>query len=66
MSDYEIDEVRRVRHEVSTENSHDLRRMAEYYRRLEQKLRDENRFKFAGDAGGDRVLEPTAAPSTAT
>ena len=39
MSDYEVDEVRRVRHQVSEENGHDLQRVAEYYRRVEQELR---------------------------
>jgi len=49
MSDYEIDQIRRVRHEVSAENGHDLRRVAEYYLRVENELRQSRRFKFADE-----------------
>ena len=49
MSDYEIDEVRRVRHQVSEENGHDLQRVADYYRRVEQELRASKRFRFADE-----------------
>jgi len=49
MSDYEVDEVRRVRHQVSEENGHDLQRVAEYYRRVEQELRAGMRLRFADE-----------------
>jgi hypothetical protein len=47
MVDFEIDEIRRVRHQVSEENDHDLRKVAEYYRRVEQELRASRKFRFA-------------------
>jgi hypothetical protein len=49
MSDYEIDEIRRIRRQVSAENDRDLRKVAEYYRRVEQELRASRRFRFAGE-----------------
>jgi len=47
MSDYEIDEVRRIRHEISAEHGHDLRKLAEHYHILENELRECGQFKFA-------------------
>jgi hypothetical protein len=49
MSDYEIDEIRRIRHQISAEHGHDLRRIAEHYRELEKELRKSGRFKFADE-----------------
>ena len=39
-SDPTIDEIRRVRHEISREVDHDPKRLVEYYRRLEKQHRD--------------------------
>lgn len=47
MSDYEIDELRRIRHQISVEHDHDLRKLAEHYRNGEKELRESVRFKFA-------------------
>ena len=49
MSDYEIDQIRRVRHEIWAENGHDLRRVAVCSRRVEEELRASRRFKFADE-----------------
>jgi hypothetical protein len=49
MSDYEIDQIRRVRHRISAEHDHDLRKVAEYYRSVENELRQTRRFKFADE-----------------
>jgi len=49
MSDYEIDEIRRIRHEISEEHGHDLRKIAEHYRKLETELRESGKFKFADE-----------------
>ncbi|MBL7040707.1 MAG: hypothetical protein ISR77_18890 [Pirellulaceae bacterium] len=46
MSDYEIDEIRRIRHQISAEHDHDLRKVADYYRNVEQELRQSGRYKF--------------------
>ena len=49
MSDYEIDEIRRIRRRVSAEHGHDLRKVAEYYRNVEKKLRESGRYRFADE-----------------
>lgn len=49
MSDYEIDEIRRIRHQISAEHGHDLRKIAEHYRKLEKDLRESGQFKFADE-----------------
>jgi hypothetical protein len=49
MGDYEIDEIRRIRHQISAEHGHDLRKIAEHYRNLEKELRESGRFKFADE-----------------
>jgi len=47
MSDSEIEDIRRIRREISAEHGHDLRRLAEHYRHLEQELRKTGRYRFA-------------------
>ncbi len=49
MSDYEIDQIRQVRHRISSENDHDLEKLSEYYRRVEQELRESGRYHFADE-----------------
>ena len=49
MSDYEIDEIRRIRHQISAEHGHDLRKIAEHYREFEKELRESGQFKFADE-----------------
>lgn len=61
MSDYEIDQIRRVRHQISAENGHDLRKVAEYYRAVEDELRATGRFKFADKRKAKPLEGPTVA-----
>ncbi len=49
MSDYEIDEIRRIRHQISAEHDHDLRKIAQHCRQLEKELRESGQFKFADE-----------------
>lgn len=49
MVDYEIDEIRRIRHRISAEHGHDLRKLMEYYREVEKRLRESGRYRFADD-----------------
>jgi hypothetical protein len=46
MSDYEIEEIRRIRHRISAEHGHDLRRLAEYYHRIELELKNSGKYRF--------------------
>ena len=64
MSDYEIDQIRRIRHQVSAENGHDLRKVAEYYRAVENELRSTRRFKFADEPKTKPVEESTVAKAS--
>lgn len=61
MSDYEIDQIRRIRHQISAEHGHDLRKVAEYYRTVENELRQARRFKFADEPKGGTVHESKVA-----
>ncbi len=49
MSDYELDEIRRIRHQISAEHGHDLQKLAEYYRNVEKRLRESGRYRFADE-----------------
>ena len=46
MHDDEVTEVRRVRHEISAECGHDLRKVAAYYRSVENELKQSGEFRF--------------------
>lgn len=46
MYDYEIEEIRRIRQQISNENKNDLNTLVEYYRQIEQELRKSGKYKF--------------------
>ena len=46
MADYEIDEIRRIRREISAKFDHDITKLGEYYRKLEEKYRKSGKYKF--------------------
>ena len=39
MSNDEIAEIRKIRHEISEECGHDIRKVAAYYRQVEEELK---------------------------
>ena len=47
MADREINEVRRIRHEISAQFGHDVRRLVAHYQELENKLRRSGKYRFA-------------------
>lgn len=47
MIDEEIAEIRSIRHKISAQFDHDPRKLADYYRTLEEKYRQSGKFKFA-------------------
>lgn len=49
MKDYEILEIRKIRHQVSSEHGHDIRELAEYYRGIEQELEKSGRYRIWND-----------------
>ena len=46
MKDPGIEEVRKARHEISEECGHDLHKVASYYRKVEEELRQSGKFQF--------------------
>ena len=47
MADEEINEVRRIRHEISARFGHDISKLVAHYQELERKLRKSGKYKFA-------------------
>jgi hypothetical protein len=62
MIDDEIRIIRRVRHEISAEFGHDVDRVVDYYRSVEEELKHSGQFRFAAHAAGP---EPSDAPEAA-
>lgn len=54
----EVSEVRRIRHQISEECGHDIRKVAAYYRQVEQELRESGEFRFE-----DTSVVPPAQPA---
>lgn len=46
MADEEIQEVRAIRHAISQECDHDVRKLAAYLRKVEAEMRKTGEFKF--------------------
>ena len=47
MANYEIDEIRRIRREISARFDHDINKLCEYYIKLDEKYRKSGKYKFA-------------------
>lgn len=46
MADYEIDEIRRIRREISARFDHDVGKLIAHYQALEREYRKSGRYKF--------------------
>ncbi|RKZ86845.1 MAG: hypothetical protein DRR19_14385 [Candidatus Parabeggiatoa sp. nov. 1] len=46
MDDYEIQEIRRIRQQISSENGNNLKAVAKYYRQIEEELKNSGKYKF--------------------
>ena len=46
MADPEISEIREARHNISAEMGHDIRKLASYYRKLEEAVRQSGDGRF--------------------
>ncbi len=46
MKDPGVEEIRQARHEISEECGHDLHKVVEYYKNVEEELRRSGRFRF--------------------
>jgi len=56
-----IDEIRKVRHEISARFGHDPKRLVEHYLELQQQY--EERLDTTPRAGGENSAEPAARPA---
>ena len=59
MADYEIDEIRRIRREISERFDHDVNRLIDHYQALEKEYRKSGKYKFVDPPDG----KPEAAKS---
>jgi hypothetical protein len=46
MNDYEIQEIRRIRQQISAENGNNLKAVAKYYRQIEEELKNSGKYRF--------------------
>lgn len=46
MSNYELDEIHRIRKKISAKFGHDAKKLGEYYRKLEEEYRKSGKYKF--------------------
>ena len=58
MADREINEVRKIRHEISAKFGHDVSRLVAHYQELEKELRQSGEYRFVGSK---RVYEKPKA-----
>jgi hypothetical protein len=62
MADDEIKIIRQVRHEISAEFGHDVDRVVDYYRSVEEELRQSGRYRFAARAAGPEQPDADQPP----
>ena len=46
MADYELDEIRRIRREISARFDHDVKKLRTYYQKLDEEFRKSGKYKF--------------------
>jgi len=64
MYDYEIEEIMRIRQEISDENKNDLNNLAKYYQEIEDKLRSSGKYKFVDQTYNNSYPKPRLQPIT--
>ncbi|MDE0637588.1 MAG: hypothetical protein OXI43_17260 [Candidatus Poribacteria bacterium] len=53
MADYEIDEIRRIRQEISAQFDHDVDKLIAHYQALEKEYRKSGKYKFVDPPSED-------------
>lgn len=66
MADEEINEVRRIRHEISARFGHDISKLVAHYQGLEKKLRESGKYRFADSKLSTEKKKPTRCRKGAT
>lgn len=57
MTDDEINEVRRIRHEISARFGHDIGQLVAHYRKIEEEFRRSGEYKFADSKHINREIK---------
>ncbi len=65
MPNDEIGEVRQIRHEISEECGHDIRKVAAYYRQVEEELKKSGDFRFEDRSFASQARSATSDAGTA-
>ncbi len=55
MRDQEINEVRRIRHEISARFGHDVGRLVAHYQKIEKEFRQSGKYKYADSKKSEGV-----------
>ena len=66
MADEEIQEVRAIRHAISQECDHDVRKLAAYLRTVEAEMRKSGEFKFPNQTSNVTKRVSKSSPSRKT
>ena len=61
MADDELKIIRQVRHEISAAFGHDVDRVVDYYRSVEEELKQSGRYRFAKHAAGPEPADAREA-----
>jgi hypothetical protein len=62
MADDELKSIRQVRHQISAEFGHDVDRVVDYYQRVEERLKQSGRYRFAARAAGPEQPDSDEPP----
>ena len=65
MPNDEVTEVRRIRHEISEECDHDIRKVVAYYREIQNELKVSGEFRFEERSFAKRRESETAGTGSA-
>ena len=60
----EIGEVRKIRHEISEQCGHDVRKVAAYYRGLQEELKKSGEFRFEDQSFAPEAVPPASDAGT--
>ena len=66
MPNDEIAEIRMIRHRISEECGHDIRKIAAYYRQVEEELRNSGDFHFEGQSSDPPAVSTSRHAENAT
>ena len=65
MADYEIDEIRRIRREISARFDHDVGKLIAHYQALEKEYRKSGKYKFVDPPNEKRKIEKSKGEEAA-